>query len=64
VVNPKRSQILSAVLILIGVIALFFAEDNWVSGDYGRSLTLTLLGLAPLIWGLWLRRKKPEGKVG
>lgn len=50
--------ILSAVLIFIAVVLLFYAQDFWVNGERRRSEILALASLAPLIWGFWLRRKK------
>ena len=60
-VTSRNRVLLSRVLIIAGVIVLFFAEDAWVSGAHTRGLILALVGLIPLIWGLRLSRQKREG---
>ncbi|MGY2892800.1 hypothetical protein [Deinococcus sp. UYEF24] len=57
--SPPR-LIFSSILIAIGVVILFYAQDFLFAGEAKRSEIMALTSLVPLIWGFWLRRKQGE----
>ena len=59
--TPTNILIFSAVLLFLGIIGLFYAENDWAKGQHERALILASIALVPLAWTIWLRLKRPRG---